>query len=851
MSKLSKLFCLLLLTGSLLLGVAVFSYNADDPSFSNVVVSRVDEPIHNMLGMHGAFVADFVGIIFGFSAILLPFFLLYIAFQYIYVKLGKLSKLMATFSISAFIALICVLSIQNAFLSTADAYFTDKPAGGLIGLFINVGLVSPVAKTLAIIFIYIFSLACVLVIMRISPMSIAHTFRQLADRLNGAGEDEEDGQDERSEPEVLKDILPALEQPLAVSQPAQHQPTLPQLNAVLEPAVEYDDPLIRPVELPQVVPGYLSEAETSVSMQQESETTDNISLDGAMTVSELEDMMGEDATPLGMTVAEIEKVMALTEMPETPVGTPTEQLIPIEPAQPISPLHSVEPTQPQSVQLTETEQSAEPASIEQVAPTSWSVERLDEQQEPEPMLYQPIENYHLDINALDRPEMIDITPDMDALKRKGDALLTKLRSFGVEGQIRNILPGPVVTLFEFEPAPGIKISKIASLENDLALAMSAESIRIIAPIPGQGVVGIEAPNEYRASVRLRELIDTPNFYENESPLAVALGKDISGNPYYADLRSMPHILVAGTTGSGKSVCINTMLCSILYKSAPDKVKFILIDPKMVELNVYSGIPHLAAPVVTDMREAANVLNNVVKEMEARYKLFLDLNVRDIVSYNKNKLAEQPPLPYMVVIADEFGDLMMVAGKEVESAIIRLAQKARAAGIHLILATQRPSVNVITGIIKANMPTRLSFRVSSKVDSRIILDQSGAELLLGKGDSLFIPPSSGWTIRVHGSFISEDEVKRVVDEAKRYGEPEYNMELLESEEQDSDFASGDALDPLFDRAVLIGREEGTVSISRIQRKLGIGYNRAANIVEMMEQQGLIEPSSGSPKPRRML
>jgi S-DNA-T family DNA segregation ATPase FtsK/SpoIIIE len=317
---------------------------------------------------------------------------------------------------------------------------------------------------------------------------------------------------------------------------------------------------------------------------------------------------------------------------------------------------------------------------------------------------------------------------------------------------------------------------------------------------------------------------------------------------------MPHLLVAGTTGSGKSVCINTIICSILYKSSPQEVKFVMIDPKMVELNVYNGIPHLAAPVVTDPKKAAAVLNNVVKEMEARYKLLSECGVRNIESYGKH-IKSHPelqlaPMPYMVVIVDEFGDLMMVAGKEVEAAIIRIAQLARAVGIHLVLATQRPSVNVITGIIKANMPARISFRVSSKIDSRTILDQNGAELLLGRGDSLFIPPGTSFTTRIHGCFVSEDEVKNIVEDLKRYGEPDYNMQLLE-EPTVAGAAGDEALDSRFDEAVQIAKEKGEASISMIQRYLRIGYNRAARIVESMEQQGLIAASDGTSKPRKFL
>lgn len=464
-------------------------------------------------------------------------------------------------------------------------------------------------------------------------------------------------------------------------------------------------------------------------------------------------------------------------------------------------------------------------------------------------------DYHLSFSLLDEPDGDIVAQDPDYLRSQADLLLNKLRDFGVDGRVREIRPGPVVTMFEFEPAPGIKINKIANLENDLALAMSALSVRIIAPIPGKAAVGIEVPNAVRQMVSLRELLETKEFKEFDSPLAVAFGKDASGRPYYNDLRKMPHILVAGTTGSGKSVCINTFICSVLFKSSPDAVKFVMIDPKMVELSVYDGIPHLAAPVVTDPRKASAVLNNVVKEMEGRYSLLASCRVKSIDSYNnfRKDHPEQdlPYMPYMVVIVDEFGDLMMVAGKEVENAIIRIAQMARAVGIHLVLATQRPSVNVITGIIKANMPARLSFRVSSKIDSRTILDQNGAELLLGRGDSLFVPPGSSDTIRIHGCFVSEEDVLRVVDELKNFGEPEYNMALLEEESSDGRGDMDEELDSKYEEALNIVMEKGFASISMIQRYLRIGYNRAARIVETMEHHGVIAPSDGTSKPREVI
>lgn len=461
--------------------------------------------------------------------------------------------------------------------------------------------------------------------------------------------------------------------------------------------------------------------------------------------------------------------------------------------------------------------------------------------------------YKVPISLLDDVEDAFATEDESELRRKGKMLEEKFMNFGIEGKIKEIQPGPVVTLYEYEPAPGIKVSKIASLEDDLALAMSAVSVRIIAPIPGKSVVGIELPNKKRAAVSLKELIISSAFGKSQSFLTVILGKDISGKPYLTDLSKMPHLLIAGTTGSGKSVSINTIICSILYKSSPDMVKFVMIDPKMVELSSYEDIPHLAAPVVVDPRKASTVLKNVVMEMENRYSILAEYKVRNIDSYNELCKTDKSisKMHWLVVVVDEFADLMIVAGKEVEQSIIRIAQMARAVGIHLILATQRPSVNVITGIIKANMPARLSFRVSSKTDSRTILDQNGAEMLLGRGDSLFIPPGTSEPVRIHGCFVSESEVAKIVEYLKTLGKPDYNMDLLKEESEHIGDVDETELDEKYYEALSLVKEKGMASISMIQRYLRIGYNRAARIVEIMEKQGIVGPSDGTSKPREVI
>jgi len=428
-------------------------------------------------------------------------------------------------------------------------------------------------------------------------------------------------------------------------------------------------------------------------------------------------------------------------------------------------------------------------------------------------------------------------------------------------------------MYEFVPAPGIKISKIASLADDLAMSMAAMQVRIVAPIPGKGAVGIEIPNDSVETVYLKELITHPTFHESKYSLPIALGKDIEGNAYVTDLTRMPHLLVAGATGAGKSVSVNTMIMSILYNSSPKDVRLLMVDPKMLELSVYDGIPHLLLPVVTDPRKAAVALRWAVVEMERRYRSLSAAGVRNIDGYNKrvkqaekkgerititvkDKLGNDEELvcehmPYIVIIVDELADLMMVASRDVESSIMRLAQMARAAGIHLILATQRPSVDVLTGVIKANFPTRIAFQVASKHDSRTILDGVGAEHLLGRGDMLFLAPGCNGVTRVHGSFVDEGEIERTVAFVKKNGTAEYNEEILAvSEEPEEPGADDEPMDEMYDQAVAIVTESQQASISMIQRRLRIGYNRAARLVERMEKEGIVGPADGS-KPREIL
>ncbi|PZM63978.1 FtsK/SpoIIIE family DNA translocase [Paenibacillus dendritiformis] len=425
-----------------------------------------------------------------------------------------------------------------------------------------------------------------------------------------------------------------------------------------------------------------------------------------------------------------------------------------------------------------------------------------------------------------------------------------LESFGVRAKVLEVVRGPAVTRYEIQPDIGVKVSRIVSLSDDIALALAAKDIRMEAPIPGKSAIGIEVPNNEVSVVTMREVMETPTFTEAPSRLSIALGRDISGMPIVGNLARMPHLLVAGATGSGKSVCINGIITSILYKAKPDEVKFLMVDPKMVELNVYNGIPHLLAPVVTDPKRASLALKKIVVEMEKRYELFSKSGTRNIEGYNK-LMAEQPEmlLPYIVVIVDELADLMMVAANDVEDAICRLAQMARAAGIHLIIATQRPSVDVITGLIKANIPSRIAFGVSSQVDSRTILDSAGAEKLLGRGDMLFLPVGASKPVRVQGAFLSDQEVEAVVTYVSSQGEAEYNEELV-PELDENGMASDEPVDELYDQALQIVLEAQQASASLLQRRMRIGYNRASRLIDYMHMQGIIGPHEGS-RPREVL
>lgn len=801
--------------------LSLLSYSEQDSGYSTIEFSKYnDVRAENLFGKAGAFVADFLGLYFGWTALFIPFLSIYISVLLYRYKKGLTFMLSPILGFIYGMGVIISFAIISGLIGGMDFYFTKQPAGATLGALGSSFILSFMGRVGGIIVFSFISIAFSMLLFSISFSDMSYGFKMLFvyikkfvlfikglfNKENKKEEeyieeyeeisDDEEYEEKPSLIERIKSLFKKQKQEEHVESAVNPVTSLQLYEKQPEKLLDKDE-----LEAISSIKFLNSSEEYSVE-----KNDDNYIID-IEPEREIKEHIEEETAP---------------ELMEEEIIEHKEPLI--------KQAYSAEKNE---IKTAEEIEIKEMETAKKAFFTSYNI--------PLSILKDPVNNVRLD--------------SAEEMKAQGDILTQKLLDFGISGIVRAIQPGPVVTMFEFEPSAGTRVSKIASLESDLALSMSALSIRIIAPIPGKNAVGIEIPNKNRQSVSIKELLQTSEFKNSKSPLTVALGKDVIGKPYMSDIRKMPHLLVAGTTGSGKSVGINTMICSILYKSSPDEVKFIMIDPKMVELSIYDGIPHLMAPVVTDTRLAASVLKNVVAEMTRRYTLLAEKKVRNLDGYNEiikdDEQAEK--MPYLVVIVDEFADLMMVAGKDVEMSIARIAQMARAVGIHLIIATQRPTTNVITGLIKANMPARLSFKVSQKNDSRVILDQNGADTLLGMGDSLFIPPGTSDALRIHGAFVSDDEVRDIVKYLhEQFGEPEYNMAMVQ-EVGESSAAGGDDEDEdvLYQQAVDAVMDKGTASISMIQRMFKIGYNRAARIVEMMETRGILEPSDGTAKPRKVI
>lgn len=810
--------------------LSLLSYSEQDPGYSTIEFSKYnDTGVDNLFGKAGAYTADFLGIYFGWTALFIPFLSIYISVLLYRYKKGLTFMMSPILGFIYGLGAIISLAIISGLIGGMDFYFTKQPAGATLGALGSSFILSFMGRVGGIIVFSFLILAFAMLLFSISFSDMGHGFRVLFSYIkrfvcfikglfNKEKKEEviENNDDEYDDEEEYEERVGIIERIKVFFQNIFKRKRIEEKQVTaLELYEKQPEKLLDKDELEAISSiKFLNAGEEHLSKDEVREESHIIDIE-----PEKENVMHEEIK---------ERVPA----PIEEVKEKKEEIIINKQEQ--------EPLIKQAYILEDVKEESNNDEIEMREMETVKKAHFITYNIPLSILKDPVNNVKID--------------SAEEMKAQGDLLTQKLLDFGISGTVRAIQPGPVVTMFEFEPVAGTRVSKIASLESDLALSMSALSIRIIAPIPGKNAVGIEIPNKNRQSVSIKELLQTSEFKNSKSPLTVALGKDVIGKPYMSDIRKMPHLLVAGTTGSGKSVGINTMICSILYKSSPDEVKFIMIDPKMVELSIYDGIPHLMAPVVTDTRLAASVLKNVVAEMTRRYTLLAEKKVRNLDGYNEiiKDDDEAERMPYLVVIVDEFADLMMVAGKDVEMSIARIAQMARAVGIHLIIATQRPTTNVITGLIKANMPARLSFKVSQKNDSRVILDQNGADTLLGMGDSLFIPPGTSDAIRIHGAFVSDDEVRGIVEYLhEQYGEPEYNMAMVQEVKEGGSVSDDEDEDVLYQQAVDMVMDKGTASISMIQRMFKIGYNRAARIVEMMEARGILEPSDGTAKPRKVI
>jgi DNA segregation ATPase FtsK/SpoIIIE, S-DNA-T family len=854
----NEVLAVVLIAAAILLVLSIFTYDPRDPSFNSVGPQR--EP-QNLIGVVGAFISDVFLQWFGLASLLIPVLLVLIAVRAFSTRNPGFP---ARKAVGATLLLVAFSGFLALFPEIKVGLLTRSYNGGAIGHLLEAGLAGLMSTVGAAIVLAAASVLTLMLTMEISLARVARWVRSVR----------------KARAEITQTTPTLFSRFLAWREARNEQRRLLTVQRQAEKAEEQkrneaeraERDRVKKLEQERERQERQRRMEEARRLQGERQPISSGTISSgpiveAITASASQPEIAITSRPISggaaarLDPAEVETVPALPATRLQARGLVQERAARVEQMRAgISPLAAEITMDPTVAEMIST------ASIVRTPETEKAVTEAkgSKQQTRRKNAIETHAGYPYKLPTLDLIEtpIGHFEQAEGELRERATILAEKCKEFGVTGHIHRINPGPVVTTFEFKPDPGIKYSRVVGLADDLCLALKAESIRIDR-IPGKSTVGIEAPNAQREKIFLRDVIESAKFQQSASKLTIALGKTINGEEYIADLARMPHLLIAGATGAGKSVTLNGIICSILYKASPEEVKFIMVDPKRVELGLYEGIPHLLTPIVTDPKRAANALKWAVNEMEARYRKLAAQGVRNIEQYNRQvyeitspSLFDDPteplkPLPYILIAIDELADLMMIARADVETSIARLAQMARAVGIHLVLATQRPSVDIITGVIKANIPCRMAFRVSSKVDSRTIIDSNGAEALLGQGDMLFLPPASSRLVRVHGSYASEAEIKRIIDFIKQQAEPDYNEEvtLSEQETMEADGFEGEQ-DELFDQALAIVTDMGRASTSVLQRRLSIGYGRAAKILDSMERQGFIGPAEGS-KPRKVL